>query len=61
MGRGGNWDRLRLRTRMQRSGIESVASPAPLLPQPTRLRRRKLTKAELRAEAERADWKARHS
>jgi hypothetical protein len=63
MGRRGNWDRLRLRKRMQRSGTESVGSQPPLPPQPTRLRRRKLTKAELRAEAERAlaDWKVRHS
>jgi len=59
----GNWDRLRLRTRMQQSGTESIGSQRPLYSQPPRLRRRKLTRAELRTEAERAlaDWKARQS
>jgi hypothetical protein len=67
MSKRGNWDRLRLRKQQQRHGSESVTGSTPpqkllaeLNPRP---RRSKQSKAELRAEAERAlrQWKARQS
>jgi hypothetical protein len=65
MSNRGHWDRLRVRKRQQRYGSESVTGSTPpqkllaeLTPRP---RRRPPSKAELRAEAERAlrQWRAR--
>jgi hypothetical protein len=67
MSRRVDWNRVRLRTRQQRYGSESVTGSTPpaqllgeLSPPP---RRRPPSKAQLRAEGERAlrEWKARQS
>jgi hypothetical protein len=68
MSKRGNWERLRVRTRQERYGSESVTGSTPLAnllsklsPQPRG--RRPPSKAQLRAEAERAlrEWKGRRS
>jgi hypothetical protein len=52
---GRNWARLHNRNRMQRQGIEDVKGKTPLgLDQPPKQSRRRLTKAELRDQAEAA-------
>jgi hypothetical protein len=55
-----NWNRLRVREKIGRSGSESVSAPLPFL-LPSKPRRRAPSKAELRSEAERAlrEWKGR--
>ena len=52
---GRNWARLHNRNRMQRQGVEDVKGKTPLvLHQPPKQPRRKLSKAELREQAEAA-------
>ena len=50
-----NWARLSSRNRMQRQGVEDVKGKTPLvLDQPPKQPRRKLSKAELREQADAA-------
>jgi len=49
-----NWSRLASRKRMRRQGVEDVKGQMPLVDQPPKQPRRKLSKAELREQAEAA-------
>jgi hypothetical protein len=52
---GRNWARLGNRNRMRRQGVEDIQGKTPLvLDQPPKQPRRKLSKAELREQAEAA-------
>jgi hypothetical protein len=50
---GRNWTRINIRNRMQRQGVEDIKGKTPLDNQPPKIRRR-LSKAELRKQAEAA-------
>jgi hypothetical protein len=50
---GRNWTRINIRNRMQRQGVEDIKGKTPLDNQPRKIRRR-LSKAELRKQAEAA-------
>ena len=50
MGRSVNWSRIKSRDRMRKQGVEDIKGETPLVKQ----RRRKLSKAELREQAEAA-------
>jgi hypothetical protein len=53
--RGVNWTRISRRNRMRRQGVEDVKGKTPLVPdQPPKQHRRRLSKAELREQAEAA-------
>ena len=52
MGRGVNWSQISNRNRMRRQGVEDIKGKTPLVP-PKRPRR-KVSKAELREQAEAA-------
>jgi hypothetical protein len=49
-----NWLRIGRRDRMQRQGVEDIKGKTPLSGEPPKQRRRKLSKAELREQAEAA-------
>ena len=59
MGRRVNWSHISSRDRMRRPGVEDTKGKTPPLEQPPKIRR-KLTKAELREQAEAAflAWRA---
>ncbi len=46
-----NWSRIDTRDRMRRQGVEDIKGKTPLVGQPRKQPRRKLSKAELREEA----------
>jgi hypothetical protein len=46
-----NWSRIASRNRMRRQGVEDIKGQMPLVAQPPKQRRRKLSKAELREQA----------
>jgi hypothetical protein len=54
MGGRVNWSRSKQRSRLWRQGIEDRKDKAPVASQPPRKPRRKLSKAELREQAEAA-------
>jgi len=55
MGRGVNWSQTSNRKRMHRQGIEDIKGKTPLVrDRPPKQRRSKLSKAELREQAEAA-------
>jgi hypothetical protein len=56
---GRNWSRLATRNRMRRQGVEDVKGKTPII-EPAKKPRRKLSKAELREQAEAAvlAWRA---
>ena len=60
MGRGVNWSYKAKRSLMRRRGVENINGKIPLFAQPPKQLRRKLSKAELReqAEAALAAWRA---
>jgi len=49
-----NWSRIANRKRMRRQGVEDVKGATPIEVQPLKKPRRKLSKAELREQAEAA-------
>ena len=49
-----NWSRVSSRNRMRRQGVEDIKGKTPLGDQPPKQPRRKLSKAELREQAEAA-------
>ena len=49
-----NWSRIASRGRMRRQGVEDVKGKTPIFTAPTKQPRRKLSKAELREQAEAA-------
>jgi hypothetical protein len=50
-----NWTRISSRNRMRRQGVEDIKGKTPLVPdQPPKQHRRRLSKAELREQAEAA-------
>jgi hypothetical protein len=51
MARGVNWSRKATRDRMRRQGVEDITGKMPLVGQPAKQPRRKLSKAELREQA----------
>jgi len=51
MGRGVNWSRIASRNRMRRQGVEDVKGGTPVITEPAKTPRRKLSKAELREQA----------
>ena len=55
-----NWSRIATRDRMRRHGVEDIDGKVPLFAQPSKKPRRKLSKAELREQAEAAflAWRA---
>jgi len=55
-----NWRRLGDRDRMRRQGVEDVKGGTPVITEPGKQPRRKLSKAELREQAEAAvlAWRA---
>jgi hypothetical protein len=55
-----NWSRIASRKRMRRQGVEDIKGKAPLVDQPPKQPRRKLSKAELREQAAAAflAWRA---
>jgi hypothetical protein len=59
MGRGANWSRIDSRKRMRRQGVEDIKGATPVL-EPSKKPRRKVSKAELREQAEAAfrAWRA---
>ena len=46
-----NWSRIANRNRMRRQGVEDIKGQMPLVTQPPKQPRRKLSKAELREQA----------
>jgi hypothetical protein len=46
-----NWQRLGDRDRMRRQGVEDVKGGTPVITEPAKMPRRKLSKAELREQA----------
>jgi hypothetical protein len=46
-----NWSRINSRNRMQRQGVEDIKGKTPLVGQPPKQPRRRLSKAELREQA----------
>ena len=46
-----NWRRLNSRNRMRRQGVEDVKGETPVITEPAKQPRRKLSKAELREQA----------
>ena len=60
MGRSVNWSRKATRDRMRRQGVEDIKGKMPLVGQPAKQPRRKLSKAELREQAAAAflAWRA---
>ena len=60
MGRSVNWSRKSSRDRMRRQGVEDIKGKMPLVGQPAKQPRRKLSKAELREQAAAAflAWRA---
>jgi hypothetical protein len=63
MTRGVNWTRISNRQRMHRQGVEDSKGKTPLVVDPTPKIQRKLSKAELREQAEAAlfVWRARQT
>ena len=55
-----NWSRMASGNRMRRQGVEDINGKVPLFAQPPKKPRRKLSKAELREQAEAAflAWRA---
>ena len=55
-----NWSRIATRNRMRRQGVEDIDGKMPLFAQPPKKPRRKVSKAELRAQAAAAfvAWRA---
>jgi hypothetical protein len=55
-----NWSRIATRNRMRRPGVEDIDGKMPLFAQPPKKPRRKVSKAELRAQAAAAfvAWRA---
>jgi len=55
-----NWSRIATRDRMRRHGVEDIKGKMPLVAEPSKKPRRKLSKAELREQAEAAflAWRA---
>ena len=55
-----NWSRLASRNRMRRQGVEDIKGKMPLVTEPPKKPRRKLSKAELREQAAAAflAWRA---
>ena len=55
-----NWSRISSRNRMRRQGVEDVKGKMPLVGQPPKQPRRKISKAELREQAAAAflAWRA---
>jgi hypothetical protein len=55
-----NWSRISSRERMQRQGVEDIKGKTPLVGQPPKKPRRRVSKAELREQAEAAflAWRA---
>jgi hypothetical protein len=55
-----NWSRIANRKRMRRQGVEDIKGKTPLVDQPPKQPRRKLSKAELREQAAAAflAWRA---
>ena len=55
-----NWRRLNSRNRMRRQGVEDVKGETPVITEPAKQPRRKLSKAELREQAAAAflAWRA---
>ena len=51
---GVNWSRIANRKRMRRQGVEDVKGKTPIITAPAKKPRRKLSKAELREQAEAA-------
>jgi hypothetical protein len=51
MGRGVNWSHIASRNRMRRQGVEDIKGKMPLVGQPSKQPRRKLSKTELREQA----------
>jgi len=49
-----NWKRIGSLDRMQRQGVEDAKSKVPLVGQPQKIHRRRLSKADLREQAEAA-------
>jgi len=49
-----NWSRIATRKRMRRQGVEDIDGKMPLFAQPPKQPRRRLSKAELREQAEAA-------
>ena len=49
-----NWSRIQQRRLMRRQGVEDVKGKMPLVAEPSKRPRRKLSKAELREQAEAA-------
>jgi len=49
-----NWSRIQQRRLMRRQGVEDVKGKMPLVAEPSKQPRRKLSKAELREQAEAA-------
>ena len=60
MGRAVNWSRIASRKRMQRQGVEDINGAMPVVTEPPKRPRRKLSKAELREQAAAAflAWRA---
>ena len=54
MGRGANWSRIASRKRMRRQGVEDIKGATPVVSQRPKRPRRKVSKAELREQAEAA-------
>ena len=52
-----NWTRISSRKRMRRQGVEDIKGKTPLVGQPPKQPRRKLSKAELREQADAAAWR----
>jgi hypothetical protein len=55
-----NWSRIKQRSLMRRQGVEDIRGAMPVVGQPPKQPRRKLSKAELREQAEAAfrAWRA---
>jgi hypothetical protein len=55
-----NWSRVASRKRMRRQGVEDVKGATPVVVEPSKKPRRKLSKTELREQAEAAflAWRA---
>ena len=51
MARGVNWSRIASRNRMRRQGVEDIKGKMPIVAEPPKQFRRKLSKAELREQA----------
>jgi len=60
MARGVNWSRIATRNRMRRQGVEDIKGKMPLVAEPPKKPRRKLSKGELRQQTAAAflAWRA---